>query len=585
MADAKIQLGSLEFEDIKQSIIDFMTTQRTGSAAELKDYDFEGSALQTLIEVLAYNTLYYGHYSNMIANEMFLDTAQKVESLISLVKPLGYVVPGFNSASAQIRIISGGSYRNIPKYSSFIGQNTNGASYVFYTLEESNLDDQGKGIIQIHEGKTLVSTEVTLNNNNKTFLTGTDIDISTLTVEVKDNTGVWKEWSLSSNIQYNLDENSEVYWLERSEFGFFIVFGGFNVMGGAGSTIGKVPPVSNSGTPNIRVKYLISSGEKGNGVTSFKYNNLYNSDEDLSDNHQIVGLTTSSEGSDEPDIEAIRFFAPKWFAAQGRAVTKSDCKAILAANGFASDTTTIWGGEEMNPPMYGRLFVSLITEDGDDEEATQAISILEEKTCVTILPEYVSAVYHDVDLRVNVLYDAGGTEKSIDQMRNQASSLISDLYGTTKFNNNFDIQPIISALIALDPAYRVSEDSFDFSLNLTRSAGDTSKIIKFFNSIDSDLENGEAFSTTAIENNTLLEDGEIYLEDVDGIIRAYRIQNGVKTVLGDVGTINYSSGVVKIKNIANSEYTIKVKPKNTLKLDAPENMVLRVTPTVTVTAV
>ena len=86
MANSKIQLGSLEFEDIKQSIIEFMKTNRTGSAVELNDYDFDASALQTLVEILAYNTLYYGHYSNMIANEMFLDTAQKAQSLISLVK-------------------------------------------------------------------------------------------------------------------------------------------------------------------------------------------------------------------------------------------------------------------------------------------------------------------------------------------------------------------------------------------------------------------------------------------------------------------------------------------------------------------
>ena len=134
-----------------------MKNYDTGSGASLKDFDFEGSALQTLLEVLAYNTLYYGHYSNMIANEMFLDTAQKVESLISLVKPLGYVVPGYNSASSEIRILSGGANQNIPKYSSFRGKDNSGSPYIFYTLDEHDLDDQGKGNFFVYEGKEFLS--------------------------------------------------------------------------------------------------------------------------------------------------------------------------------------------------------------------------------------------------------------------------------------------------------------------------------------------------------------------------------------------------------------------------------------------
>lgn len=573
MANDKIQLGSLEFEDIKQSIIEFMTTQRTGSAAELKDYDFEGSALQTLIEILAYNTLYYGHYSNMIANEMFLDTAQKSESMISLVKPLGYVVPGYSSAVAEIRIISGGANITIPKYSSFIGQDSNGASFVFYTKEISFLDSQGKGNVELAEGKTFVSNEIEL-IDSKGFLTGIDIDISTLTVEVKDSDDNWNEWSLASNIEYNIDENSEVYWLERSEFGFFVVFGGTSASG-SNTIIGSVP---DSGT--VRVKYLISSGEKGNGVSSFRFNNLYGVEDTLSSNHQIVGIKTSSEGNDEPDLEAIRFFAPKWFATQGRAVTKSDCKAVLASKGFSEDASTIWGGEEMSPPMYGRLFVSLI---GEEDSAGIAISALKEKTCVTILPEYISPEYYDINLNVNVHYDVGDTDKSYEQMIDQVVIFINEMYGRTRFGNNLDIQPIISGLLALDSAYRISEDSFEFTLDYANSNDNTTQIIKFFNPITS--ETNTSVVSNGIVDNTL-NDEEIFLEDNQGIIQAYNIQNGLKVIIdNNVGTVNYTNGVIKLKNISNESYTLSVKLEDNLSVKAPENMVLRITPNVTLTAI
>ena len=577
MANSKIQLGSLEFEDIKQSIIEFMKTNRTGSAVELNDYDFDGSALQTLTEILAYNTLYYGHYSNMLANEMFLDTAQKPQSLISLVKPLGYVVPGYSSASAEIRILSGGAYRNIPRYSSFIGQNSDGVSYVFYTNEEYDLDDQGKANLIVYEGKTFVSKEVFL-ENDKIFLTGVDIDMSTITLEVQNSQNEWEEWSLASNIEYNLDSDSKVYWLERSEYGFFIVFGGeapgYNV------DIGKIPDTSRGVGSSIRVKYLISSGEKGNAVSSFKYNNLYNSDEDLHGNHQIVMISSSREGRNDPDLDAIRFWAPKWFASQDRAVTKEDCKSVLAGQGFASDTTTVWGGEEMDPPFYGRLFVSLIVDNAETESATQAISLLNEKTCVTILPEYISAEYYDAELVGELAYSVGDTEKTTSHMKTQASSLINNLYGTLKFNNNFNIQSIITGLINLDSAYRVNEHSFSLTLKINKKANGIGTI-KTFNAIEEFPNSGTSIWTDAIPNSNI-SDNEIYLEDVNGIIVAYSIIDGLKTIVSsNIGTVNYTKGVIKIRNVSDEDYSIYIKPKDKLNLHAPENMVLRINPIIT----
>jgi hypothetical protein len=294
-------------------------------------------------------------------------------------------------------------------------------------------------------------------------------------------------------------------------------------------------------------------------------------------------ISSSSEGRNDPDLDAIRFWAPKWFAAQDRAITKEDCKSVLAGHGFASDTTTVWGGEEMDPPFYGRLFVSLIVDIDEADTATQAISALKEKTCVTILPEYISAEYYDSEVEGLIAYSVGDTEKTMSQMRSQAIALIDNLYGTLKFNNNFNIQSIINGLINLDSAYRVGEDNFTFNLKLNRKINSTGTI-KFFNAIDESPDSGHSVWTDAISDNTL-SDSEIYLEDVSGIIIAYRVQDGLKVIVSEnVGSVNYEKGTIKMKNISNQDYGIYMQPKNKLILNSPENMVLRINPNITVIA-
>jgi len=584
MTDSQIQIGNLDHENIKQSIIDFMNTQQTGSAAVLKDYNFEGSALNTLIDLLAYNTLYYAFYSNMIANEIFLDTAQKVESLISLVKPLGYVVPGFGSASAQIKIDKGGAFNHIPKYSSFIGQNNDGLSYVFYTLEDYDLDDQGDANIRVYEGKNLVVSESIFEDisNQKLFLSGLDIDISTITIEVQQEGGEFEEWSLSSNIDFDINESSKVYWLERSELGFYVVFGGRVASGESQQSGQRV-----TGNDVVKVTYLVSSGSAANNVGAFKYNDLYQANYDISSNHNILTLSFSSDGVDEPDLESIRFFAPKWFAAQDRAVTKDDCKSVLGSLGFPPEQSVVWGGEEMNPPMYGRLFVSLIQDDGipaPTEDAKKAIRALEEKTCITILPEYVPAENYDVVTEINLRYTAGSSNKSEAQLRNQALSYIMDNFNDVKFDNTFDVNEMLNGISSLDSAYSTLSSTVNVRLLKEIQPSDSPIRIGFNNAINSNLGVGEAVISGKIKQSTLGEN--VYLEDNQGDIRAFVYINGLKTVVNaNVGSVDYENGIISLRPIAQTSFNIVVHLNNPNQVVAKHNMVMGINPKVQLTAV
>lgn len=481
-APNNIQLGSLEFNDIKGSIISYLQEQDV-----LKDYDYAGSAIQTLVDILAYNTLYYGHYANMVANEMFLDTAQREESLISLVKPLGYVVPGRTSARA-VMFLRGARNPNdsysdfLPRYTRFVGRNNQGVSYNFYTLEPISLVsdqlDAGEAIFNIVEGKSLVKeTPIIVDQvTQKSFISGTDVDISTIRVEVLNETlGEWEEWERQSNTASGLDETSKVYWLERTELGFFIVFGG-NLGAITADLIGK----SISQNDQVRVSYLKSSGSDGNGVGSFAIQDW------TADSNQT--LTLGENGSDSPNLEAIRFFAPKWFAAQDRAVTVNDAQALLSQQGFGMDVDdpsasfNVWGGEQMIPPMYGRMFVSVNTLGASTGETAQirntALNALKDKTCVGILPEFIPPAYIDITVSGIARYYAEYTGLSPNQLQGEINNLFIREYDQRKFETSISAVEVSNKINALndivgDNTFSTQSGDFTIFATLNETAGGT----------------------------------------------------------------------------------------------------------------
>jgi hypothetical protein len=560
-----IQLGSLDFYGIKNSIVEHLKKQNT-----LKDYDYEGSAMQVLLDVLAYNTLYYGFYSNMLASEMFLDTAQKDSSIISLVKPLGYVVPGAKSSRATAKILQGGD-EDLPIYSRFTGHDGGGVSYNFYTVENYALDTNGESIVEIVEGKTLVKEQPLLidANTQKGFLLGLDVDISTVRIEVLDSEGdgTWKEWGRASNIEQGLDSTSQVYWLERSDLGFFVVFGG-NLENSAYVQVGRQLKANDL----VRVSYLKSSGERGNQVGNFSVQNFGATTETVS---------LSSGGTSKPDLESIRFFAPKWFAAQNRAVTVEDCRALLASEGFVSGSEdphskfNVWGGEEMNPPRYGRLFVALSdTAEENPSAATMAIDILEQKTCVTILPEFMDVERYEAEVAGSLYYEPLESPLSENMLLSTALGGISTKY-TNGFKRKYDTGEIANHINSLDDAFYVSPSDITIKLYydaIASASSERPKGIKFRSScVAGSLTTTEfrAGSTyiASIENDnkmiSLRTSGNVSSKGKQNI-NAYYFWNTLEVNLGTVGYFIPSTGeVVFTKHIASENFKVSVEVDST----------------------
>tara|TARA_B100001094_G_C18188136_1_gene805254 strand:+ start:798 stop:2522 length:1725 start_codon:yes stop_codon:yes gene_type:complete len=452
MADTPfIQIGNLEFEEIKSSLIDYLKTQEI-----IKDYEFEGSAIQVLLDILAYNTMYQAFYMNMVANESFLDTAQRLQSVISLVKPLGYVVPGKVSATARVKIRQGGLDTVIPRYSRFVGKNEQGIAYNFYTNEPSVLDTDGEGLVDVYEAKRLVA-EVPISidpGTQKGFLSGIDIDLRTLKVEVKKSKSEdYEEYAYSSNINTNITDDSKVFFLERSELGYFLVFSGRRASGSEDRVGVRIEE-----NDLVRVSYLVSSGSVGNRCAGFS---------GVSIPGAVETVTISSGGLDEPDLEEIKFFAPKWFASQDRAVTVNDCKAILSKElGLSREEFNVFGGEEITPPYYGRVFFTLAGSPNQSlvSAASEATKILKDRCVVSILPEFIAPYDIVGAVRGNIEVDQSKTNLSVIQMRSLVIDYFNKKYESAHFNRSFSFSDFTQEVTDLNEAFNVDPSKLWFEI-------------------------------------------------------------------------------------------------------------------------
>ena len=401
-------LTLLNFSDIKTSLTDYLKNQSVFSG-----YNFEGSTIQTLIDLLSYNTYYYAFYSNMMSSEVFLDSAQSINSIISLVKPLGYTVPGLKSSTSSITVDAA-----VPPYTKFNGVFGNGVYYSFYNKEElvENI------VSTITEGELTLKSDISnsINLTNQTYmLDETDVDISTIRIYVTPSSGGETEWT---NVNRFPNNNEMVFYVERDGDIFTIQFGKEN-------TLGK----SILQTDTVTITYLTSSGTSANGINSFSSNG-----------YNITSKTTSAGGNDGPDINSIKFAAPKIFSSQDRAVTKNDYYGLLTENSMfdSANDFIVYGGDELYPPKYGRVFVSYDNTITDAPTVTDIVSFLKNKNTLTIIPEYTIPKKIDIGITIQIVWKSNATETDKNTTKTDIQSMFSTQYQydtptVYKFNNKF----------------------------------------------------------------------------------------------------------------------------------------------------
>ena len=582
----QIQIGDLDFGDIKTSIIEYL--KRTESP--LKDFDFDSSAIQVLVDALAYNTLYYAFYSNMIANELYLDSAQRVESLISISKPLGFEVPAGATSRASVSMAN--VTATIPKYSRFIGTTPDGANYNFFTLNSYDPDTSGN----INEVVLFEAKDFVLNRNvtsqididrQRLILNDDRIDLNSLIIEVSEDNGeTFTEYTRLSNISYDITEESKVYFTERQSRSVKIIF---SARGNeAFSSLNKSLETDNVGrkilnTDIVRISYLIPTGQAANGIRSFTY---------ASGTGTPTLRVASFGGSLEPDPDLIKFFAPKWFAAQGRAVTKNDYRAAIPeffpAGQTPDETLVVFGGEETDPPYYGRVFISTI--DGAAGGVIDANSVaitekLRELCPVSIVPEYLAPQNLTMNLDYVVNYNGSGTTRTREQVQRAIFDAITDEYGKVRFNNSVDVSDLVALIKRVEPAVVTP---LDISFNVSRSeslSADRDVEFTFKNPINFAGAGNGLTSTTFTSpkfglSNVFIQDSGVAPNrlGVSPLRLVTRSSSGLISVAAPsgVGEIDYNRGLVRIfKNVANSSVVFTANFRDP-KVIAKQEIILRV---------
>jgi len=404
------QYVNLDFDQIKTSIRDYLRAN-----TNFTDYDFEGSNLSIIIDALAYNTYTTAYNTNMAANECFLDSATLRENVVALARNIGYVPRSRRSARAKISFnVSGLTETSTLTLNSGIvcngvGDNTN---YIFCIPEDITVAVVNGfaefNNIEIYEGN-FVSQNFTVDTslfNQRYILDNSSIDTSTINVKVKPSE------SSTATVTYKQIDNiigitstSSSYLLQEIEDERYELIFGDNVIG---------KKLSNQNY--ITVSYIVSDGKEGNGASEFSFvGNITNQDGAAINPSDISLVTTEEKSRDGDDIESIssiKYYAPRIYSSQYRAVTASDYESVLAYIYPNVESVTAYGGEEMNPPRYGKVFISVKPRNGDflsDQTKRDLVQKLKSYAVAGIVPEFIDLKYLYVELQTSVYYNTSLT--------------------------------------------------------------------------------------------------------------------------------------------------------------------------------
>ena len=419
MAD-RLRVTELDFDAIKTNLKTFLKQQ-----SEFTDYDFEGSGLSVLIDILAYNTHYNAYYLNMVANEAFLDTSLLRDSVVSHAKSLGYVPSSRTAPEAIINFTvtstnTADSSLTLPKGYNFFSNQIDGKSYNFVTLADTTVSKVNGTFkfenLQIYEGQVVnylyVHDEQT---NPKQIITLPDsnIDTDTLTVLVSPST-TNNEISIYNRVT-NLDEvnsDSLVYFIQENKNGQYQIYFGDNIIG---------KKLSDGAA--VYTNYLVTNGEVANKANNFVGSGtLVDSLNESLTTFTVDPISPASGGSERESIDQIKRLSPIQYTSQNRLVTVKDYETYLVKNYPKIDSISVWGGEDEFTPNYGKVFISIKPKEGyylsETEKENITNNIIKPKSIINIKPEFKDPDYLYLNLNINVQYDSRKTSYSQTSLKN-----------------------------------------------------------------------------------------------------------------------------------------------------------------------
>jgi len=518
-ANSNIQMTDLDFNNIKTNLKKYLQSQDT-----LKDYNYEGSALSTLLDVLAYNTQYNAYYLNMVANEMFLDSAIQRSSVVSHAKLLNYTPRSAVAPSATITLKVNQvtqSSLTLPKFTNFLSEAIDGVNYKFVTTDDITINTNRANntvtftnlIIKQGEPTTLSFSYSLAENPSSTIsLPDTNIDTTTISVVVQQSSSNSSSevFTLAKNF-LTLDGSSAVYFLQEGNKENYQIYFGDGILGKA-LTDGN----------QIIVSYVTTNASASYGANNFVLMDTVNG----YSNTTITPIAATTQGSNKETIDSIKYTAPKAYSSQGRAVTKEDYIYQIQNNSgiFPIDAVNVWGGEENNPPVYGTIFVAIKPAGGyiltETEKNIIETEIIKPISVLTVQSKIIDVDYTYLSITSNVLYNPKLTTLSSTQLKTQILDSIKS-FGTTSlntFNSTFKLSELITTVQATSSSFITNDASIILQKRFTPDLiNSTTYTFDFGTSLKKDIFSKSVSVTPSFQyidtkNNSVVR-SEVYLEE------------------------------------------------------------------------
>jgi len=573
--DNRPVVSDLDFQSIKDDMITYFKNR-----PEFADYEFAGSGLNLLMDILAYNTHYNSLAANFMLNESFIDTALVRSNVVSLAKSLNYLPRTAKCSTTKIKLnvprLSNEGFFVIPAGSLF--KATSGSlTFNFYTIQDytvnfSSAQSSNTITVDVFEGKLFTQRFVHTDKTTEfpAFDLGyTNIDNSTLTVSV--NGTKFNQVTPEEEGIVGQNRNSELYFVEETRDRTLKIIFGNNV-------IGKKLNISDE----IIATFLQSSGEAANGVKSFSVNVPGRTDITISGTPNI-----SQNGQSPESIQEIKDNAPHWYQAQFRAVTENDYSALLKNKFSDIQSINVYGGEKVNQP--GKVFIAIKPKSGDKLTAstkdTLLTTILNKSSVVTVRPEFVDPFILKVVLKTVAIYDDTKLVTNRAALKARITSLLSNLNTVYlgEFLNNFRESYLSSQIQDLDSAIESSNTRVSLRVDNKVTGG----TLAFYNwTYNNKLYHpNDGFNSAnggILSTNLFLREGRTnqsgFDEDGFGNIRLFDIVDDKKiTVEPNAGTINYETGAITIQDFDPTDTTIEftVIP-DSFDVQADNNIILQV---------
>jgi len=548
MADvaSKLRVSELDFDAIKSNLKNFL-----GDQNEFSDYEFDGSAMSVLLDLLAYNTHYNAFYLNMVVNEMFLDTASIRNSVVSRAKHLGYTPQSVRGAKAYVDLTINPADTPatviVAKNTQF-SSTVNGIAYIFATATSTTVGVDATGAyttanVQLTQGIPLTHryTANTADPDQKFLLPNANTDTSTLTIRIQTSATDSNSFVYAvANDTTTVNSTANVYFLEEAEDGKYEILFGDGI-------IGRKPVTGNI----ILASSLVADATAPNGAGTFVPVSTVGGYSDVT----VSTLTTASGGSERDSLSKIKFNAPRSYQAQNRAVTINDYVRILERDYPAAEAVVAWGGETNDPPVYGKVYLAVKPTSGLIlSSATKTYikdTVLANRNVVSVTPEITDPDYLYVTISTAIKYDSTNTDLAASSIESLISNTIYQ-YGVSSlgtFSNQFRYSPLIKKIDETESSIESSLTTVKLRRTFTPSLNvSTSYTLRFSNQIP--VVSGVAqISSTQFSH---ADDSGILrtscaLQDSNGVLQVYRTSGTDRIIVANnVGAVSYASGNVAL---------------------------------------